>query len=175
MQSCAFHKGSQVRFEDSNFQVSSIFTVNTWSNIQSFRQSSPLQILSKVSDELTGVTCVKSKNSPAARHTGSSNLKTNPHTTSEAMAPDSPGAIRVKVGKDGRSMAPLASQTPALCSLPAAVKRVRSSAQPHELSLPTPGLLGLFHSGQQSPRRTCYWGGNSSLSLDLLRFFLKTR
>lgn len=100
--------------------------------------------------------------SPAARHTGSSSLKTSPHTTSEAMAPGSLWWVRVRVAEDSLSKVSLASQTPARRQIPAAVRPVRSSGRPHQLPRMAPGVRWLVHGGrlsisQHRPRRACHW------------------
>lgn len=67
--------------------------------------------------------------SPAARHTGSSSLKTSPHTTSEAMAPGSLWWFQVTVAEDSLSSDSLASQTRTPhCRHTAALLRTATSA-----------------------------------------------
>lgn len=96
--------------------------------------------------------------SPAARHTGSSSLKTSPHTTSEAMAPGSLWWFQVTVAEDSLSSGSLASQT----RTPTAVTPLRSSERPHSLPGMAPGVRWLVHGGRwgisrPSARRACQW------------------
>lgn len=123
-------------------------------------------IINPTSTNETKIRDLRKKNSPAARHTGSSNLKTSPHTTSEAMAPGSQYRTQVKVAEESLSMGSLASQTPALRQIPAAIKLVRSSEGPHRLPLMTPGLQWFLHSEslrirQDSPQRACHRSATS--------------